>query len=51
MWSLKYGTDDQSIKQKQIMDMEGGRLVFARRGEGREGMVGEFGLVDVGCSI
>ena len=29
MWNLKYGTNDLSTKQKQIMDMEG-RLVFAR---------------------
>ena len=28
MWSLKYGTNDPSTKQKQIMDMED-RLVFA----------------------
>ena len=34
MQSLKYGTNDLSIKQKQIMDMED-RLVFAR-GEGED---------------
>ena len=34
MWSLKYGTNDLSTKQKQIMDMEEG-LVFAK-GRGRE---------------
>ena len=28
MWSLKYGTDDLSIEQKQITNMES-RLVFA----------------------
>ena len=28
MWSLKYGTNDLSTKQEQIMDMED-RLVFA----------------------
>lgn len=33
--SLKYGTNDLSTKQKQIIDMAG-RLMFAS-GEGREG--------------
>ena len=28
-WSLKYGTNDLSSKQKQIMDMKG-RFVFAK---------------------
>ena len=39
MWSLKYGTNDLSTKQKQIMDMEG-RLVFAGRWE----EIGKFGV-------
>ena len=30
MWSLKYGINDLSSEQKQIMDMES-RLVFVRR--------------------
>ena len=33
--SLRYGTNDLSTKQKQIMNMEG-RLVFARAEEERE---------------
>ena len=43
MWSLKYGTNDLSIKQKQITDMEG-RPAFAREGEerGERGTDGEF---------
>ena len=45
MWSLKYGTNDLSTKQKQITDMEE-RLVFAggEWGEGR--LIGSLGLVD-----
>ena len=45
---LKYGTNDLSAKQKQIMDMED-RLVFAR-GEGEGvGWTGNLGLVDANC--
>ena len=43
MWSLKYGTNDLSTKQKQIMDMEG-RLLFAMRERGERGTDGEFGI-------
>ena len=40
MWSLKYGTNDLSRKQKQIMDLEA-RFVFVREGK-REGDWREF---------
>ena len=51
MWSLKYGTNYLSTKQKQIMDMEG-RLVFSRDGGGeRGGLTGSLGLVDTNCYI
>ena len=43
MWNLEYGTDDLSIKQKQVMDMEI-RLVFSRGEGGEKGMDGEFGV-------
>ena len=43
MWNLKYGTNDLSTKQKQIMDMEG-RLVFAREDKGESGTDWEFGV-------
>ena len=43
MWSLKYGTNDLSKKQKKTMDIEG-RLVFAS-GKGEErGTDKEFGV-------
>ena len=44
MWSLKYGTNDLSTKQKQVMDMEG-RHMFAREvGKGKRWTDGEFGI-------
>ena len=51
MWSLKYGPNNLSIKQKQIMDMED-RLGFARR-ETEEGVgwIGSLGLVGENCFI
>ena len=43
MWNLKYGTENPTIKQKHITDMES-RLVIAR-GEGRGSVIdGEFGI-------
>jgi len=50
MWSLKYGTNDLFIKQKQIMDMED-RLVFASGEEEGVGWIGSLGLVDVNYCI
>ena len=43
MWSLKYGTDDPSTKQKHITDMEI-RLVFSRGVGEEKGTNGEFGV-------
>ena len=50
IWSLKYGRNDLSVKQQQIMDMEG-RLVPARVEGEREGLTGSFGMVDADCYI
>ena len=48
MWSLKYGTNDLSTKQKQIIVMEG-RLVFARGERGETELTGRLGLEDADC--
>ena len=50
MWSLKYGTDDLSTKQKQITDMEI-RPLFAREEQGEKGMEGSLGLIDANYYI
>ena len=50
IWSLKYGMNDLSTKQKQIMDMED-RLVFARGEEGKGGLTENLGLVYAACYI
>ena len=50
MWNLKYGTNDLSIKQKQIMDMES-RLVSTRGMGKRRGWPGSLELVDTNYNI
>ena len=48
MWSVKYGTNDLSTKQKWIMDMES-RLMFDRWEGGERGLIVSLGLVDTDC--
>ena len=51
MWTLKFDKNDLSIKQEQIMDMEG-RLVFVREGRGkRRGLMRSLWLLDADCYI
>ena len=48
MWSVKYGTNDLSTKQKWIMDMES-RLMFDSWEGGERGLIVSLGLVDTDC--